>query len=69
MEEYILVNTKSLKMEMYRKENGKWIYDIYKADETVTLPSLGIHFLLKDAYLDVEIEETSPEEESDSETN
>jgi hypothetical protein len=42
---------------------------IYKAHETVTLPSLGVHFPLRDAYLDIEIEEISLEEESDHETN
>lgn len=68
MEEYILVNTKSLKMEMYRKENGRWIYDIYKSHETVTLPSLGAQFLLRDAYIDIELEGISLEEESNQET-
>jgi len=69
LEEYILVTTKPLKMEMYHKEKGRWMYDIYKAQETVTLPSLGVNFPLRDAYLDREIEETSLEEESDHETN
>ncbi len=69
MEEYILVNTKSLKMEIYRKENGRWMYDTYKAHETVTLSSLGVHFPLRDAYIDIELEEISLEEESDQETN
>ncbi len=68
MEEYILVNTKALKMEIYRKENGRWMYDIYQAHETVTLSSLDVHFPLTDAFLDVEIEETSLEEESYHET-
>jgi Uma2 family endonuclease len=69
MEEYILVNTKSRKMEIYRKENGRWMYDIYQAHQIVTLSSLSVHFPLRDAYLDVETEETSLEEESDHETN
>ncbi len=69
MEEYILVSTKALKMEMYSKENGRWIYDTYNADETVTLPSLGIQFPLRDVYSDIELAETSLEEESDHETN
>ena len=46
-------------MEIYRKENGRWMYDIYQAHETITLSSLGIYLPLRDAYLDVEIEETS----------
>ena len=69
MEEYFLVNTKSFKIEVYRKENGRWIYDIYKAGETITLSSLSIHFPLGDAYLDVELAETALEDESEHETN
>ena len=69
MEEYILVNTKSFKIEMYRKENGRWIYDIYRAQETVTLLSLGVHFPLREAYVDIELEEPSLDDRSDQETN
>ena len=65
MEEYILVNTKSRKMEIYRKENGRWIYDIYQGQDTVTLSSLGVHFSLRDAYQDIELEEPPLEQESD----
>ena len=56
-------------MESYRRENGRWIYDTYKADEMITLSSLGIQFPLRDVYLDIELEETFLEEESDYETN
>lgn len=35
MEAYILVNAHSLKMEIYRKENGRWMYDIYKEHATI----------------------------------
>jgi Uma2 family endonuclease len=69
MEEYILVNTKSLKMEMYRKENGRWMYDIYKAHESVTLASLGVQFPLRDAYINIELAEIPLEEEGDQETH
>jgi Uma2 family endonuclease len=69
LEVYILVNAKSFKMEMYHKENGKWIYNIYKAHETIELPSLGVQFPLSDAYIDIVLDETSLEEESDHETN
>ena len=61
--------SKSLKMEIYCKEHGRWMYDIYQAHEMVTLSSLDVGFPLTDAYLDVEIEETSLEEESDHETH
>jgi len=69
MEEYILVNTKSLKMETYHKENGRWIYDIYEAHATVILPSISVQFPLRDAYTGTELEENFLEAESDHETN
>ena len=69
MEEYILVTTTSFKMEIYRKENGRWMYDIYKAHESVMLASLGVQFPLRDAYINIELEEISLDEESDQETH
>ena len=73
MEEYILVDTKAMKMEIYHKENGRWIYDIYKAHESVLLQSIDIQFALRDAYIDIELENASleeeEEEEEDSETD
>jgi Uma2 family endonuclease len=56
MEEYILVDAKSFKMEIYRKENGRWMYDIYQAQEVISLQSIGVQFPLRDAYIDVELE-------------
>ena len=44
------------------------MYDIYTAHESVTLTSLGIQFPLKDAYINIELEAVSPEDESDRET-
>ena len=29
IEEYVLVDSKSLKIEIYHKENNKWIYDVF----------------------------------------
>jgi Uma2 family endonuclease len=57
MEEYILVDTNSPKMEIYRKEHGKWIYDICQSDDELELPSIGIHFPVSNAYLDIDFSE------------
>lgn len=65
MEEYILVDTKFLKMEIYRKENGRWMYDMYQAHETVELQSIGVRFPLIEAYTDIECEHIASESESD----
>jgi Uma2 family endonuclease len=61
IEEYVLADSKSLKIEIYHKENNKWIYDAFENNEEVTLNSLGVHFSLADAYIDIEFED-APEE-------
>ena len=66
LEEYVLVETKFPRMEIYRKENGKWVYDSYKANEAIELSSLDIRFSVAQAYVDVDFEEeVSLEEEND----
>ena len=67
LEVYILVSAKAFKMEMYHKENGKWIYDMYEANATIELPSLGLQFPLSDAYTDIVLDETPLEDESEHE--
>ncbi len=59
LEEYILVDSRCIEMELYRKEEGKWIYSMVTPDEQLELTSLGLHFSLADAYIntDFEIEE------------
>ena len=61
IEEYMLVDAKSLKIEIYHKEKNKWMYDAFENHEEITLNSLGVHFPLLDAYLDVEFENASEE--------
>jgi len=61
IEEYVLADSKSLKIEIYHKENNKWIYDAFENNEEVTLNSLGVHFSLAEAYIDIEFED-APEE-------
>ena len=65
IEEYVLVDSRSLKIEIYHKENNKWIYDAFENSEEIPLNSLGVHFPLVDASTDVEFEETPSEETSD----
>ena len=59
IEEYMLIDSKSFKIEIYHKEKNKWIYDAFEKNEEITLNSLGVHFSLLDAYLDVEFENMS----------
>ncbi len=56
IEEYVLADSKSLKIEIYHKENNKWIYDAFEDRDEIVLSSLGVRFSLADAYVDVEFE-------------
>ena len=53
MEEYVLVDTRSMRIEIYRKEQKKWIYDAFEADDEVELATLDVRFPVADAYEDV----------------
>src|SRR5437868_9199090 len=53
IEEYLLVDVRSMRIEIYRKEQTKWIYDAFGADDEVELASLGVHFPVTGAYEDV----------------
>jgi Uma2 family endonuclease len=57
IEEYLLVDSRSLRMEIYRKTGKKWIYEAYQPDDEIELVSLDVHFPLMAAYEDVEFSE------------
>ena len=56
IEEYLLVDPRSMRIEIYRKEQKKWIYDAFETGDEVELASLGLHFPVIDAYEDVVFE-------------
>ena len=57
IEEYVLVDSRSFKIEIYHKEQNKWIYEAFENSDEITLSSLSVHFSLADAYIDVEFDE------------
>ena len=57
IEEYLLVDSRSLRMEIYRKTGKKWIYEAYQPGDEIELVSLDAHFPLMAAYEDVEFSE------------
>jgi Uma2 family endonuclease len=57
VEEYLLVDSRSMRIEIYRKERRKWVYEAFEADDEVELATLGVRFPLADAYEDVIFEE------------
>lgn len=57
IEQYLLVDARSMRIETYRKERGRWIYDAFEADDEVELTTLDVHFPVADAYEDVVFED------------
>jgi Uma2 family endonuclease len=53
VEEYLLVDSRSMRIEIYRKEQKKWMYEAFGADDEVELTTLGVRFPTEDAYEDV----------------
>lgn len=51
--EYLLVDYRSMRIEMYRKEQKRWLYDAFEADDEIELTTLGVRFRVVDAYEDV----------------
>lgn len=58
IEEYVLVDSQSLKVESYHKEQSRWIYEAFEAADDIMLHSLGVHISFADVYTDVEFEES-----------
>jgi Uma2 family endonuclease len=61
IQEYVMVESQSLKIESYHKEQNKWIYEAFEDSDEIPLYSLGVHFAFADAYTDVEFEEATEE--------
>lgn len=57
IEEYLLVTTYTFKMELYRREQTKWVYYAFGEQDEVELVSLDVHFPIEEAYEDVRFEE------------
>ncbi len=63
VEEYLLVDSRCVQAEIYRKAGDMWMYGSFERNDEITLQSLGIHFSLADAYIDVEFDEFSPDDD------
>jgi len=53
IKEYALVDAKSIRIEIYRKELKKWVYEAYQAGDEVEFTTLNVHFSIEDVYEDV----------------
>jgi Uma2 family endonuclease len=61
IEEYVLVDSRSLRIEIYRKTGKKWLYEAFQPDDEVELASIDVHFPLMAAYEDVDFTEIEAE--------
>lgn len=50
IEEYLLVSSRSIKMELYRKEQNRWVYAAFGANDEINLACLSVHFPVMEAY-------------------
>ena len=57
IEEYLLVDSRPMRIEIYRKERKKWVYEAFETDDEVELATIGVRFPVADAYEDVIFEE------------
>ncbi len=63
IEEYMLVSTRFPLIEIHRRENGKWVYNVFDENDEITLTSLDLHFPFAAVYEDIDFaEETDLEE-------
>jgi Uma2 family endonuclease len=53
IEEYVLVDSRSMRVEIYRKEQKRWMYDAFQAGDEVELTCLDVRFTVAEAYEDV----------------
>jgi Uma2 family endonuclease len=53
--EYVLINWQRQLVEVYRRENGRWIYQRYAPGEQVELASLQLEIPVSSIYVDTTI--------------
>lgn len=61
IEEYVLADSQSVKIEIYRKKGELWIYDAFENDDEIILHSLECRLSLVDIYAGVEFEDMPKE--------
>ncbi len=59
IEEYLLVSSRLVKMELYRKEQNKWVYYAFGGEDEISLACLGVRFSIAEAYDGIDFDEDS----------
>ncbi len=50
IKDYILIDSQSILVQVYHREKNRWTFSHYGLQDEVQVESLGIHFLVSDAY-------------------
>ena len=66
VEEYLLVSSQSMEMELYRKEQNKWIYTAFGDRGEIHLACLNVHFPVIEAYEGINPKEDFPPREENN---
>ncbi len=53
IEESVLIDARSIRIEIYRKEQKKWVYEAYEAEDEIEFTTLKMRFSIEGAYEDV----------------
>jgi Uma2 family endonuclease len=61
LEEYILVDSQEIKIEMYRREANKWVYYTFGPGDHLDLVSIDFRFPVVEAYLGIHLEKATLE--------
>ncbi len=48
--EYVMVDSQSIRVEIYHRVEDGWSYHIYGPDSSITLASLDVQFAVNDLY-------------------
>lgn len=62
LEAYLLVDSRTCRIEMYCREAGKWTYSAFGADDELELPGIGLRFAVAAAYNKVHFDVEDQEE-------
>jgi len=50
IQEYVLANSQSILIEIYRREKNRWTFSTYRLGDTITLESVDVEFSVSDVY-------------------
>ncbi len=63
LEEYFLVDSRVCRVEMYRREAGKWVYYLFGPEDELELASIDLHLSMIEVYEKVHFDPADAEDE------